>query len=230
MATAEERITLGDRTILMRYRAGLRNITLRLNSKGEIVVSAPPRTPLSRIEVLLGQSEPWLATQLAKFGNKKRMPEDGALLFGKWLTTQMRNDSTRRAGCFIEADSLIINTIESIGAKKLFDRFVKTTAGTFLPERLAHWANQMQITYKSVTLREQASRWGSCSTTGSINLNWRLIHAPLDVIDYVLIHELAHRVHMDHSQRFWNLVERYDPEHKNHRGWLKRTGFWLVEK
>lgn len=230
MATAEEQITLGERVVTIRYKPGLRNITLRLNSKGDIIVSAPRHAPLSRIEALLRQSEGWLAKQLAKFSGKRRMPEEGAFLFGKWLPTEIRNDAERRVGCYIEEDSLIINTIEPAGAKKLFDRFIKTTAGSYLPSRLAHWAEQMGITYKSLTLREQVSRWGSCSSTGSINLNWRLVHAPLDVIDYVLIHELAHRVHMDHSQRFWNLVERYDPEHKKHRGWLKRDGFWLVEK
>jgi predicted metal-dependent hydrolase len=85
----------------------------------------------------------------------------------------------------------------------------------------------MDISFGSISLREQKSRWGSCSSLGNLNFNWRLAHHPPAVIDYVIIHELAHRLHMDHSSAFWSVVKKYDPEHLKHQGWLKRRGLQL---
>ena len=82
----------------------------------------------------------------------------------------------------------------------------------------------MDINFNSITLREQKTRWGSCSSKGNLNFNWRLVHYRPEIIDYVIIHELAHRTHMNHSAKFWQLVEKYDPEYRKHRGFLKRHG------
>ncbi len=82
----------------------------------------------------------------------------------------------------------------------------------------------MNTSINKITLRQQKTRWGSCSSAGNLNFNWRLVHYPPEVIDYVIIHELAHRTHMDHSSSFWQLVARYDPDHLKHRNWLKKHG------
>jgi len=85
----------------------------------------------------------------------------------------------------------------------------------------------MNTTYQNVTLKEQKTRWGSCSSKGNLNFNWRLVHFEPPIIDYVIVHELAHRTHMNHSADFWSLVATFDPEYRIKKGWLKRNGLSL---
>ncbi|HEX4049137.1 MAG TPA: TIM-barrel domain-containing protein [Elusimicrobiota bacterium] len=91
-------------------------------------------------------------------------------------------------------------------------------------ERASHWAPRLGVTFGSVRVKDQRSLWGSCSRAGNLNFNWRLRLAPPEVLDYVVIHELAHRFEMNHSRRFWSHVEKLCPDHRVHRRWLRRNG------
>lgn len=109
-------------------------------------------------------------------------------------------------------------------AEKALTRFVRSIAERELFRACQAWSGRMSQQFESVTLREQKSRWGSCSSAGSLNFNWKLAHAPLEVLEYVVIHELAHRRHMDHSRSFWALVARHDGQYEEHRSWLQKHG------
>lgn len=87
---------------------------------------------------------------------------------------------------------------------------------------------KLNLEYNKVFIKDQKTRWGSCSSQGNLNFNYRLVMAPLPVIDYLVTHELAHLAEMNHSKRFWSLVERVCPEYKKHRQWLKEHGSELT--
>lgn len=89
-----------------------------------------------------------------------------------------------------------------------------------IEERLAHFSERMGLAYGKVSVRDQKTRWGSCSSKGNLNFNWRLVFAPGAVLDYVVVHELAHLRELNHSRRFWKLVERFSPDYREHRRWL----------
>jgi predicted metal-dependent hydrolase len=82
--------------------------------------------------------------------------------------------------------------------------------------------------YRTLTIRNQRTRWGSCSTNGALSFNWRLLLAPAPILDYVVWHEACHLVHMDHSRRFWALLERHVPDYRGPRRWLRANGATLV--
>ncbi|MBI3548715.1 MAG: M48 family metallopeptidase [Elusimicrobia bacterium] len=90
-----------------------------------------------------------------------------------------------------------------------------------LVERADRLAPAMGVTYRGIAVRDQRTLWGSCTREGSLNFNWRLVMAPPGVIDYLVVHELAHRHEMNHSKRFWDHVARHCPEWKAHRKWLR---------
>lgn len=103
-------------------------------------------------------------------------------------------------------------------------KFYREKAREVLTQRVEHYAKAMGVTYGRIAIREQRTRWGSCSEPGNLNFNWKLILMPPGVLDYVVVHELAHRREMNHSDRFWAVVEYYMPEYKKYREWLKENG------
>lgn len=106
--------------------------------------------------------------------------------------------------------------------------FYKREAVSFLSQRIQFWSEQMNLRPSQVRFREQRTRWGSCSSRKSINLNWRLIVFTQEIIDYVIVHELAHLEHMNHSDRFWSLVEKHIGNYKELVKSLKESQY-LVE-
>lgn len=95
---------------------------------------------------------------------------------------------------------------------------------------VAHYAKIIGVNYGRITIRAQRTRWGSCSQKGNLNFNCLLSLAPSDVLDYVVIHELCHLRHMDHSKKFWADVEKYCPEYKSAKAWLKADGSALIDR
>lgn len=99
-----------------------------------------------------------------------------------------------------------------------------------IPARVAHFAPRVGVTYGRIALRCQKTRWGSCSAAGNLNFNVLLMLAPPEVLDYVVVHELCHRIEMNHSPRFWALVAAHDPGYRAHRTWLKQHGSTLMAR
>ncbi len=96
--------------------------------------------------------------------------------------------------------------------------------------KTAYYAALMGVTYGRISIREQKTRWGSCSSKGNLNFNWRLIFAPDEVLDYIVVHELAHRREMNHSSAFYHIVETVLPDYKKEQKWLREHGesLWTV--
>ena len=90
-----------------------------------------------------------------------------------------------------------------------------------IPERVEYFAKVIGVTYGKITVRNQKTRWGSCSSKGNLNFNWKLVLMPEEVLDYVVVHELAHRKEMNHSERFWNHVEKVLPDYQARRKLLR---------
>lgn len=97
-----------------------------------------------------------------------------------------------------------------------------------IPEKVAYYARLMNVTYGRISIRKQKTRWGSCSNKGNLNFNCLLMMMPPEVLDYVIVHELSHRLEMNHSKRFWAQVEKVIPDYKTQKTWLKEHGIEIM--
>jgi predicted metal-dependent hydrolase len=108
--------------------------------------------------------------------------------------------------------------------------YLISEASQHIKKRVSDLSKEYDFTYGTVRIRDTVTRWGSCSNEKNLNFNWRLSFAPLKILDYVVIHELCHTVHMNHAEIFWNLVEKILPDYKTSRTWLKNIGSELSIK
>lgn len=102
--------------------------------------------------------------------------------------------------------------------------FLRKLAKTELPQRFEEVASALGFKWNRFFIRSQKTKWGTCSTKGNISLNWRLIMCPPEIVDYIIIHELCHTVHMNHSKAFWELLRTYYPETDKAHKWLREHG------
>ncbi len=130
----------------------------------------------------------------------------------------------RRVRVSFADQTFVLSAERAMRLKPEVEAWLRRVASIDLPERLARLARQHGFEVKAVSIRNQRSRWGSCSPSGRISLNWRLIQFPPAVADYVLVHELVHLRHMNHSRRFWNDVARVCPTYPAARAWLRANG------
>jgi predicted metal-dependent hydrolase len=200
-----------------------RSIRISIDSKGQVLVSAPKLYPNLIIEKFLKQQESWVLTKQAQVKKlQTKINENEIYIFGEKFKIIVRADQKNISGISIEGQELIINQVTPGSYQNKLERFLKNTATKYLTQKTAILAEKMNINYQRIGIRQQKSRWGSCSSQGNLNFNWRLVHYPPTVINYVIVHELAHRQQANHSKKFWLLVEKFDPHYKKHRAALKK--------
>lgn len=108
--------------------------------------------------------------------------------------------------------------------RQYLEKHYREAAREYIPKRVDYFIRLTGGSYERITIREQKTRWGSCSGRGTLSFNWKLMLAPPAVLDYVVVHELCHLTHMNHSREFWQAVERVLPDYRERRKWLKEHG------
>lgn len=210
-----------------------RNLKLKVMSDGTLVVVKPKWGIFFKsIDRFVQENRAWIESAQQKMLAHKRPTathKNEILVFGKLYKKIISPATQKRIGVHILGEELHINPVTQTQASihKALENFFKTTAEKYIVPRTHQLGKKMGISFNHITLRSQKTRWGSCSSVGNLNFNWQLVHSPPAVIDYVIIHELAHRQQMNHSSKFWAIVQTYDPEFQKHRGWLKRQGMDL---
>ena len=121
-----------------------------------------------------------------------------------------------------KADEAVTENIRGLSELELEELARK--ACEVIPRRVEHYAPIVGVTYGKITIRNQKTRWGSCSSKGNLNFNVALMRVPLEILDYVVVHELCHRIYLNHSKDFWNEVGKVLPDYKERERWLKENG------
>jgi predicted metal-dependent hydrolase len=220
-------IALGDRIVpYILRRATRRTIGLSIDHRG-LRVGAPRRTSLAEVEALIFRHAEWVTQKLDDWRTRRR-PEllkisDGMSLplLGQPLLIRLARGANR--ALWNEQAAPVLNLLlrAPADAERVLEKALREKARQLFAERLTQYAAAMGLQEPPLTLSSARTRWGSCSLKSGIRLNWRLIHFPLAVLDYVVIHELAHLRQMNHSPRFWAVVAAACPSYRTQREQLK---------
>jgi predicted metal-dependent hydrolase len=215
-------------TISIRRNRLSRSIRMRLSPRGEIVVSAPMRTPM----LLIKQAVRSARDELLSMQNQSNTTTylDGDKIGQSHQLKVVRSTSVNSPTLKRSKNTLILTLAPSVevGSPEIQTQIreqvvsiLRREARAYLPKRLATLASRYDYSYQSLRLPHAIGRWGSCSSAGTISLNIGLMKLPLELIDYVILHELAHTKQMNHSKQFWQLVGQTDPDYQKHRRTLK---------
>lgn len=217
-------------TVVVRVSQRSHNYRLSIPHAGGPLLTVPKFGNWREASDFLNRQLPWLAARLKRavkpvtFRAGVRIPVRGV---------DHRIVATGSVRGLVEAYEeggeplLAVPGEPSHRARRLTD-WLKTEAHKDLTRRVSIHARRLEVEVKSISLRSQVTRWGSCSTTGRLNFNWRLVMAPPFVLDYVAAHEVAHLVEMNHSDAFWATVEQTLPSMGRGRDWLKSNGRQLM--
>lgn len=217
-------IDLKDPPVRVRIsrNARARRFTLRLDSRGDgAVLTVPPGVPDRESQAFVTRHANWLRRALSKQPDLVFVG-DGSVLPVAGIQVQVVVRPGRRRPPVLQEDRLILQGAGSEGQR--IAAWLKLRARDAVQPAATDYAVQLGRQVKRVALRDTRSRWGSCSTTGTLSFSWRLAMAPPQVLDYVAAHEAAHLVEMNHSPAYWAVVERIFPGWQVQRNWLRQHG------
>ena len=216
--------------LVIHERKGQKHIHLRVQTDGAIRISVPAGTSSARIEEVIRKKSSWLSERIEKAGTAatlydplKRIPVDG-----EWYSVRYEKETLK--GTVRPNDGgkcLSIHSSDGSRAhlQKVLKNYLKNRARKQMAEVLEKWSRTLDIPFCSFSIRDQKSRWGSSSGRGHISLNWRIICTPPAVQDYLIVHELLHQVHHNHSASFWKAVQSKFPRYRECDDWLKQHDF-----
>ena len=234
MPTAERTVTIQGEAVAYEVRRSEEASQVRIDvGMDGITLIVPEGRQVNTDDVMIEKGD-WVLKQRDRFARyRDQMPERrfeegetfpvlgterevvvGNVLFSHITEEKIRLDSSR---------------VEATSTKEELERLYREEARNYFTERAKHFSEVLGVSYEQIQIRNQKTRWGSYSTrTGTLSLNFRLLMAPADVIDYVIVHELAHAEHPNHGPRFWRLVEQHVPDYEAKNEWLKEKGTRLI--
>lgn len=208
-------------------RSKRRTIALIVENDGSTTVRAPMRMPESSIREFVEKHVNWVEKKKAELQATVAVPPkqylsgEKFLYLGSVYTLEIVRDQNKK---LILDDHFRLAEAEHNNAEFVFQAWYGQKAKQLIGERVKYFADRYQLHYEKIKITSARTRWGSCSSKNTISFSWRLIMTPLEVVDYVVVHELAHTVHHNHSKRFWGLVEKILPDYKERRKWLRQYG------
>lgn len=212
-------------------RSKRKTLVLRVLDSHNVEVRAPEHLPDSKIHEFVESHRDWILkkqTEIAtKLSNRKYFTDSGLFyVLGRAYPLIIKPLS--HPPLWFDGSSFTLSKTHQAKTKDLFMAWYKKQAGGLIKAKTESLAKQHNFKFKSIKIGNAKSRWGSCSGKNNLSFSLRLIMAPIPVVDYVIVHELVHTVHHNHSKSFWNQVSKYCPNYKVERSWLKLHGHDLV--
>ena len=227
MQPNSEFIKLGDINVKVRNSIKAKNISIKIKSNKIVELVMPRGANFKIAHKFLLEKELWIKNKLGRLkihsNDDASIPQIISILDQEYdLVTGNKDISVP---ILIDNNKLLVSS--AIGENKINQIIIPYLKKIFkyeLEKYALLKATELAVSFKKISIRDTSSRWGSCSSEGNLSFSWRLVLAPRFVMDYVIVHELCHLIEMNHSHKFWKLVDRSFPEHHKARSWLKING------
>ena len=219
----------------LRISRKARYARLLIRPFGGLEVVIPPRFPRYQIPGLVQQHADWARKQLAQQSRLReaaQLPDQIELRFDSSVTRVIysgRPGSTADLFDHQSDDVLVVNAADEHGCLKQIRQWIRQRARKAFPDLISQLSQRSGLKFDRLSIRSQKTRWGSCSSRGNISLNDQLLFAPPDCVEYLIIHELCHTRHMNHSAAFWNLVGEHCADYRKHEKLLGRSRQWAPD-
>ncbi len=213
-----------------------KTIAISFDGDGNLIVKAPYFVRNDEIDHFVRSKEDWIDATAVRLRNERKKRESSRLrlesgdilpYLGEKRVLSVVRENRKRAKISRVMERILLFVPYEADYEYRREALVKwyrKEAADIISEKAGEYALLLHVTYQDIRIKDQKSRWGSCSGRGNLNFNWRLVMAPEPVLDYVVVHELCHLRYMDHSERFWTLVSGVCPAFKQYRKWLKEYG------
>lgn len=216
-------------------RSSRKTLSMQITQQGELVVRAPNRCPKDYIDRFVASKEAWIRENMKKVLGQKNQrnqfrPLDRETLNFCGTSLQVVPTKDLRVTLDWEKRRILLPDVSVEELLPALAKVYKQAGKPYLEARLQYWSGVTGISYSQMKLNSALRRWGSCSQEGNINLSWFLLFAPEEAIDYVLVHELCHRRHFNHSKAFWALVEQFMPDYQDRKKLLLQVQEQLVSE
>ncbi|MGA2526899.1 MAG: SprT family zinc-dependent metalloprotease [Smithellaceae bacterium] len=212
---------------LKRSRKRRKTISLQISDNSEVTICAPHFTPAGEINRFVREKQNWIQRTIQKqisLRTKEKEYTTGELFYylGESFPLEVFFEENARKGLVFWRDRFYLNSPDAaVDGMSFFVSWYKKKAREHLTQRVDFFSRKLSLQPRQVKITSAGKRWGSCSEDNNLSFSFRLIMAPPEVIDYVVVHELMHIREKSHSSRFWKLIEAVMPEYKIHRHWLK---------
>jgi len=239
-AAGKHKITINGQNIpyIIKHSARARYVRLEVRQGTDLTVVIPESYKIEQLPDLLQAKGSWILGKLAKYGKVQSLCADKELksgdaipYLGRDLEVVIRQNRRNVDGVKLEQNRLVVSHRSASSRLNLVvEQWYRMQATKLIKERANKLSARLGLTHNRVIIRGQKIRWGSCSHKGDLSFNWKLMMAPEPVIDYVIIHELAHLKELNHSKRFWELVAEHCSRWREHKKWLKGHETQLAAK
>jgi predicted metal-dependent hydrolase len=212
-------------------RSSRKTLAILVKHDGSVIVRAPMKTPERTIWEFVEKHRSWIEKKKAELLSadielsKQYQPGEMFMFLGESYPLEIVKH--QRQPLALEGTFKLVESVHT-RAQTIFENWYRQQARRIIQERVDLYAKQYGFQYQRIKIMSARTRWGSCSRSGSLNFSWRLIMAPIEQVDYVVVHELTHTVHHNHSKRFWKKVESVLPDFRERQKWLKKHGQRLM--
>ncbi|WP_338738445.1 SprT family zinc-dependent metalloprotease [Candidatus Dehalogenimonas loeffleri] len=211
-------------------RSSRRTLALEIKPDASLVVRAPRRTPLDQVRCFVEKHAEWIDRKQTIALTRPR-PEPRSFIDGEefWLLGHSyRLQVVETSSPDVVFDGRLLLSITALPrAREVIIKWYKAKAREIFRQRVAEYGAIMGCQPTIIRITSPRRRWGSCGAGGGVNFNWKLVMAPLEVVDYLVVHELAHLKCHGHDREFWSMVKRYCPDYLERQRWLKDNGYRL---
>lgn len=237
-----------ERIPVLVTRSKRKSLALSVGTDGEVNVKAPQflsdaellKWVKTKMAWIVRKRNEMLSSTSSDSAKKNFVTGERYLFLGEEYTLEVRKSDARAGRVGFIDEKLVVFVSEAEFAlqesgmdgevqyqqavKRYLSRFYEKEAHVFIPKRVRHYSHLLGESFGRIAIKDQKSRWGSCSSARNLNFNKRLMMAPIEVLDYVVVHELCHLKQMNHSEKFWSEVEKILPDYKERKKWLDENG------